>query len=398
MGQLSSQLDKIGRSTSEPSLRIGRLPSPSTVSPMASLFSNLRDFLFERPVKFRAGEQAAFRMPGFGEGMGSNLKELFQAGVKGDIRSGYLVKWNSGVGGFWQNLRDTIFPPKLPPLKVTSQPVAVPEIWSKNTQFTRVQALSLAFHVVILVLVIVPFLPILMAPSITQANGPKYDVQLLSPYKPISVAAKKVAGGGGGGGAHEALPASRGRAPKFSWTQLTPPSVRTPDARLQATPTLLGPPELHVSSPNMPNWGDPLSKVINDSNGPGSGGGIGSGSGGGIGSGTGGGLGPGSGGGTGGGIFNAGTGGYGDPTCVYCPNPAFSDAAMKAKYQGVVTLSVVVTPDGRPTDIRVVRGVGLGLDEKAIEAVRTWRFKPALGPNGKPATVRANIEVTFRIF
>jgi protein TonB len=398
MGQLSSQLDKIGRSTSEPSLRIGRLPSPSTVSPMASLFSNLRDFLFERPVKFRAGEQAAFRMPGFGEGMGSNLKELFQAGVKGDIRSGYLVKWNSGVGGFWQNLRDTIFPPKLPPLKVTSQPVAVPEIWSKNTQFTRVQALSLAFHVVILVLVIVTFLPILMAPSITQANGPKYDVQLLSPYTPISVAAKKVAGGGGGGGAHEALPASRGRAPKFSWTQLTPPSVRPVEAKLNATPTLLGPPELHVASPNMPNWGDPLSKVINDSNGPGSGGGIGSGSGGGIGSGTGGGLGPGSGGGTGGGIFNAGTGGYGYPSCLYCPRAEFSDEAMKAKYQGVVTLVALITADGRATDIQVVKGLGLGLDEKAIAAVRTWRFKPALGPNGRPATVRQTIEVSFHLF
>jgi protein TonB len=399
MGQLSSELDKIGRSTSEPSLRIGRLPSPSTVSPMASLFSNLHDFLFERPVKFRVGQQAAFRMPGFGEGMGSNLKELFHAGVKGDIRSGYLVKWNSGVGGFWQNLRDTISPPKMPPLKVSSQPVAVPEIWSKNTQFTRVQALSLAFHVVILVLVIIPFLPIFGSPAITQASGPKYDVQLLSPYKPISVAAKKVAGGGGGGGAREALPASAGRAPKFSWKQqLAPPSVRTPDARLLVTPTLLGPDELQVKNNNAPNWGDPLARVFNDSNGPGSGGGIGSGSGGGIGSGTGGGLGPGSGGGTGGGIFNAGTGGYGYPSCLYCPRAEFSDEAMKAKYQGVVTLVALITADGRATDIQVVKGLGLGLDEKAIAAVRTWRFKPALGPNGKAATVRQTIEVSFHLF
>jgi len=399
MGDLGSELEKIGRSTTEPSLRIGRLPSPAVGSPLTSLYSNVRDFLFERPVKFRPGQQTAFRMPGFGEGLGSNLKELFRSAPKGEIRSGLLVKWNTGVGGFWQNLRDTISPPKLPPLKVTSQPVAVPEIWSKNTQFTRVQALSLAFHVLILVLVIVPLLPVLMSPGTTQAKNMQVtNIDLISPYKPVMPVGKKVAGGGGGGGAHEALPASKGRLPKFSYTQLTPPSVRPVEARLQATPTVIGPLELHLPSPNMSNWGDPLSKVVNDSNGPGSGGGIGSGSGGGVGSGTGGGVGPGQGGGTGGGIFNAGTGGYGYPQCLYCPRAEFSDEAMKAKYQGVVLLVAIITADGRAADIQVVKGLGLGLDEKAVAAVRTWRFKPALGPNGKPAAVRQTIEVQFHLY
>jgi TonB family protein len=71
---------------------------------------------------------------------------------------------------------------------------------------------------------------------------------------------------------------------------------------------------------------------------------------------------------------------------------------MKAKYQGVVTLVAIITADGRATDIQVVKGLGLGLDEKAIAAVRTWRFKPALGPNGKPAPVRQIIEVTFHLY
>jgi TonB family protein len=221
---------------------------------------------------------------------------------------------------------------------------------------------------------------------------------LISPYKPVMPSGKKVAGGGGGGGAHELQPASKGRLPKFSMTQLTPPSVRPVDARLLATPTVIGPPDLHLASPNMSNWGDPLSKVINDSNGPGSGAGIGSGSGGGVGSGSGGGVGPGEGGGTGGGIFNAGTGGYGYPQCLYCPRAEFSDEAMKAKYQGVVTLVAIITADGRATEIQVVKGLGLGLDEKAIAAVRTWRFKPALGPGGKPASVRQTIEVTFHLY
>jgi periplasmic protein TonB len=399
MADGTSELDKIGRSTSEPTLRLGRLPARVHGFPLQNLLSNLRDFLVERPAKLRPGQTTAFRMPGFGAGMGENLKEFFHSAPRGEVKSDLLVNWNTGFGGLWQNLRDTIFPPKLPPLKVSSKPVAVPEIWSKNTQFTRVQALSLAFHVLVLVLVIVPLLPALMSPGTTQAKNMQVtSVDLISPYKPVMPSGKKVAAGGGGGGAHEALPASKGRLPKFSMVQLTPPSVRPVDARLLATPTVIGPPDLHLASPNMANWGDPLSKVINDSNGPGSGAGIGSGSGGGVGSGTGGGVGPGEGGGTGGGIFNAGTGGYGYPQCLYCPRAEFSDEAMKAKYQGVVTLVAIITADGRAADIQIVKGLGLGLDEKAIAAVRTWRFKPALGPGGKPAPVRQTIEVTFHLY
>jgi TonB family protein len=399
MSDVTSELDKIGRSRTEPTLRLGHLPSEVHVSPMKSLFSNLRDFLVERPVKLRPGQQTAFRMPGFGESLGDNLKEFFRPAPRGPVNSDLLVNWNKGVGGFWRNLRDTISPPKLPPLKVTSQPVAVKDIWSKNTQFTRVQALSLAFHVVVLVLIIVPLLPTLFPPGTTQAKNIQVTrLEDPSPFLPKLPAGGKRAGGGGGGGSHDLLPASKGRLPKFSWTQFTPPKVTIPEARLQMTPTVLGPPDLKLPSPNTPNWGDPLGKVLNDSNGPGGGNGIGSGQGTGVGSGDGAGVGPGHEWGTGGGYPSAGTGGYGYPTCVYCPHPEYSDAAVKAKYQGSVLLMVVIGPDGRAIDIRVAKGLGLGLDEKAIEAVRNWRFKPALGPNGKPAAVSAPIEVTFRLY
>ena len=153
---------------------------------------------------------------------------------------------------------------------------------------------------------------------------------------------------------------------------------------MMVTPTLIGPDALKVPSPNADRWGDPLAKMVTDSNGSGSGGGMGSGSGGGIGSGNGGGLGPGQGGGTGGGIFNAGTGGVGAPACIYCPRPDYSDEARKAKYQGEVLLSLVVMPTGKASNIEVVKSPGLGLDQKAIEAVRNWQFKPANGPDGKP--------------
>lgn len=400
MADFTSRLDDAGRSTTEPTLRIGRLPSPVRTSAFKDFFSNVKDFLSERPANIKGAKSDVFKNPEFGEGLGDNFKEFFRSAPRGRVNSDLLVNWNAGFGGFWQNVRDVISPRKMAPLKTTSAPVAVPEIWSKNTQFTRVQALSLAFHVVVIVLIIIPFWSELMSPGTTQAKTMVVTpLDITSPYLPKLPPGAKKAGGGGGGGAHELLPASKGKLPKFSLTQIVPPKVKPPDnPKFAATPTVLGMPDMKLASPNMSNWGDPMSKVTNDSNGPGSGNGIGSGNGTGIGSGTGGGVGPGEGGGAGGGVFNAGTGGYGVPTCIYCPTAQFSDEAVKAKYQGTVLLVAIITAEGRATDIHVVKGLGLGLDEKAIEAVRTWRFKPAGGPNGKPATVRQTIEVTFHLY
>jgi protein TonB len=400
MPDFTSRLDDAGRSTTEPTLRIGRLPSPVRSSAFKGFLSNVKDFLFERPAKIASGKSDVFKNPEFGDGFGGNFKEFFRAAPRGRVNSDLLVNWNAGFGGFWQNIRDVISPRKMAPLKTTSAPVAVPEIWSKNTQFTRVQALSLAFHVVVIVLIIIPLWPELMSPGTTQAKTMVVTpLDITSPYLPKLPPGAKKAGGGGGGGSHELLPASKGKLPKFSLTQIVPPKVKPPDnPKFAATPTVLGMPDMKLASPNMSNWGDPMSKVTNDSNGPGSGNGIGSGNGTGVGSGSGGGVGPGEGGGTGGGVFNAGTGGYGIPACIYCPQAQFSDEAVKAKYQGTVLLVAIVTAEGRATEIHVVKGLGLGLDEKAIEAVRTWRFKPALGPNGKPAPVRQTIEVTFHLY
>jgi periplasmic protein TonB len=401
MAQFSVKLDQMDSSSTGPTLQLGRLHPPLRQSRWKAFLSNFRDFLFERPVKVRGGLPTAFVTPGFGAGVGENFKELFHASprLRAQSNSVLLVNWNMGFDGFWRNLRDAVFPRKIAPLKVSSKPVPVPEIWSKNTQFTRVQALSIAFHALVLVLIIAPLLPGLISPPITQA---KTNITILtdeSPYLPKLPPAAKKAGGGGGGGEHNPIAASKGRLPKPDWTRFTPPAVKPPEnPRLAMMPTILAPPDLKLPSPNMPNWGDPLSKVINDSSGPGSGAGIGSGSGGGVGSGSGGGVGPGEGWGAGGGAPSAGTGGYGIPACLYCPNPQFSDEAVKAKYQGTVTLVAIITPDGRATDIHVVKGLGLGLDEKAIEAVRQWRFRPATGPDGRPAAVRQIIEAVFHLY
>jgi len=158
-------------------------------------------------------------------------------------------------------------------------------------------------------------------------------------------------------------------------------------------------PDINIPSPNMTNYGNPLMKLVSNSNGPGDGGGIGTGQGTGVGSGGGSGFGPGKGWNWGDGDLPiAGADGYGQPVCVYCPQPPFSDEAVRAKVQGIVTLALVVQPDGRATDIRVVHGVGLGLDEKAAETLRTWRFYPAIGPNHQPAAVRMIVEVAFNLY
>jgi TonB family protein len=76
--------------------------------------------------------------------------------------------------------------------------------------------------------------------------------------------------------------------------------------------------------------------------------------------------------------------------------PEYSDEARKAKFQGTVLIDIVVDEKGNPRDFRIVRPLGLGLDEKAIEAVQKWRFRPGV-KDGKPVPVFARIEVNFRL-
>ena len=217
----------------------------------------------------------------------------------------------------------------------------------------------------------------------------------LSDYTlPVS---KTKAGGGGGGGDRDKLEASLGKLPKKSLSQITPPSavIRNPDPKLAVEPTVVMP-NIPVKEPNIAALGDPKGVLGPPSNGTGSGGGIGSGSGGGVGSGTGPGVGPGWGGGIGGGAYRVG-GGVSAPRTVYAPDPEYSEEARKAKYQGTVMLWVVIGPDGRVHDMKVVRPLGLGLDEKALEAVKQWKFEPAR-KDGQPVAVQVNIEVNFRLY
>jgi len=298
----------------------------------------------------------------------------------------------------FRGLDEFFFPKKLPPLKLESKPEPVKSIWESSDRF--IYAMLTSYTGLIMFGAVFGGVLIFLAHRvIAAAPAQKVTVALVDPSElPDLKPSKTQVGGGGGGGDRDVLQASKGKLPKFSMQQITPPVVviRNQNPKLAVEPTVVIPPEVKLASNNLPNLGDPMAHAVLPSNGTGSGGGIGSGSGGGVGSGTGPGFGPGEGGGTGGGIFHVG-GGVSPPHTIYAPEPEFSEEARKAKYQGVCTLGLIVGTDGRPSNIRVLSSLGMGLDEKAIEAVKNWKFEPAM-KDGHPVRVEIAVEVDFHLY
>jgi len=359
-----------------------------------NFWSNLKQFLTERPIKVRERKDAPFTQISFGTGVGDNLKDFFSSGPapKGPVNSRLAVAWGSNFGGFGTRIRDVFSPPKQAPLPFAVKPIRVKDIWSKDENFGWSQGLAVGLHVAVIALLVIPIFTNVLPASTEAKNKVNVTPLDISPYMAKLPAGANKAGGGGGGNNHTLTPTSKGKVPKFQWTQFTPPQakIQNLNPKLAMDPSLLGPPDLKVASPNMANFGDPLAKNVTDS--------LGNGNGTGIGSGSGGGLGPGEGGGTGGGTFRAGVNGVGSPMCIYCPQPEYSDEARKAKYQGTVLLDVTVTADGRVLNPQVLKGPGLGLEEKAMAQVKNWKMRPAVGPSGKPVNCRVQIEVTFHLY
>ena len=195
---------------------------------------------------------------------------------------------------------------------------------------------------------------------------------------------------GGGGGQRGPTPVTQGHLPKFADTQITPPKappLEQPKISMPE-PTVEVQKDLKMANSSLPNLGMPNPPLIGSS--------MGNGSGSGLGSGNGSGIGPGSGGNYGGGLRKIG-GGVSSPVVIYQVDPEFSEEARKAKFMGVVLVNLIVDPQGRPQNVHVLRGVGMGLDGKAVEAVKQYRFKPAMEA-GKPVPVELNVEVDFQIF
>jgi protein TonB len=282
-----------------------------------------------------------------------------------------------------KTIKDTINPPKLPPLEITSKPVDPSELKGLNGLYggneTRAGIVSLLVHagIIALLLFIGSLKPV--------QKAVKEMTVLILPTQPLKPVENK---GGGGGGARQPI-VKKADLPKPTPRPFVPPTVDHFQTKLEAPASLVA---------DLPDI-DPTAignlTGLNAMNGSGYGGGIGNGSGGGIGNGKGPGFGNGSGGGNGGGAYRPG-GGVTNPVALYKPEPQYSEEARKAKWQGAVLLSLVVDENGKPIQIKVIRPLGLGLDEKAIEAVSQWKFKPGM-KDGKPVPVQAQIEVTFRL-
>ncbi len=279
-------------------------------------------------------------------------------------------------------IRDVFFAPKLPPLVLESKPV-----YRADPMATKMSKSSIASSFVIYGLLIL-FFSFLVAHHVQMA-APK-QTQLISldvpPPPPVAPKAEKI---GGGGGQKGPAPVTQGHLPKLAQTQIVPPMAPPlQKAKLEIEPTVVVQPDLKMANNTLPDMGAPNSNLKGFS--------MGNGNGSGIGSGNGNGIGPGSGGNTGGGPMHIG-GSVRPPSVLYSVEPEFSEEARKAKFSGNVQVYLWVDEQGMPSHVRVVRGVGMGLDEKAVEAVRQYKFKPAL-QNGKPVKVDLYIDVNFQIF
>ncbi|HEX4155127.1 MAG TPA: TonB family protein [Acidobacteriaceae bacterium] len=281
------------------------------------------------------------------------------------------------------NIRDAFFAPKLPPLVLESRPIAVPDRMKSKRSPTST-AWAVGAHAAIILLV-----ALLIMNHVKIAAPVKEELTAINVPPPMAPLVKHEEKIGGGGGQHDLAPVTKGRLPKLATQQIVPPKAPpTIPPKLAVEPTVVVQPNLKLATNTMPNLGMPNSSLNGVS--------LGNGNGGGIGSGNGNGIGPGSGGNIGGGVMHVG-GSVSPPEVIYQVDPEFSEEARKAKFSGNVEVYLIVGQDGRPRGVRVVRGVGMGLDEKAVQAVQQYRFKPAM-QNGKPVSVDLYIDVNFQIF
>ena len=283
------------------------------------------------------------------------------------------------------------------PFPVTARPVEIRELFHEYPLRSSSIVWSGLLHLLALGLLL--YVPLRALQPLVSPRRIEGEVSILLAGKTRLHLPPKAdkSGGGGGGGRRESRPASLGRLPRASDRQLTPPvpEIKNLNPVLPVEPTIVASDLSQLPVVNLPSYGDPFGVPGPPSSGPGTGGGIGSGVGGGVGPGRGPGVGPGEGGGIGGGVYRVG-GGVSAPVVIYRVEPLYSEEARKVKHQGVVVLWAIVRKDGSLEILKVVRALGLGLDESAINALKQWKFRPGM-KDGVPVDVALNVEVSFTL-
>jgi len=285
------------------------------------------------------------------------------------------------------------------PAAVRLSPTSVPTFGGLDTALKQREPKSRVISAIVHVIAIggVLWLGMKVRPVVAPAmNMSHVDFKLFAPAPPPPhiLPVPKVAHGGGGGGIRQPIEVNKGTPPVVvSKVQLSAPKLKIDNPKLAVQPTT--PVEL-PDQPKMANLGDTNSPQIKlASQGSGSGGSFGHGLGGGFGAGHGSGVGAGSGGGYGGGVMSVG-GGVSAPAVVHSVQPEFTEEARQASYQGSCSIQLIVDAQGNPQNVHVTKHLGMGLDEKAVEAVRQYRFKPAMY-DGHPVAVQIVVEVDFHL-
>jgi TonB family protein len=297
------------------------------------------------------------------------------------------------VADLWASIRDVFFPVKLPPLQLTSTPIPVPDRMAVKTNPWAIGISSVINGLILCVILFFVGREVIKAvkPSLLDTNidigdynAPKSDTK---------------AGGGGGGGDRSMIEANKGKLPEKVPDPITPPTpVAIEHPKLPEPAAINVQKDIQLPDNNMPMIGmHNSSNVQLASAGSGSGAGMGTGSGGGLGSGEGNGYGPGYGGNAGGGVYQVG-GRISAPVPIFQPEAEFSDEARRAKYQGVCIIALIVDAQGNPQNVHVVRTLGMGLDDKAMEAVRKYKFKPAMKDGKTPVPAMITVEVDFHLY
>ena len=335
-------------------------------------------------------------------GSGSQNGTGFSSGVQPesghelDALLGRAFEEKSVFADLFENVHDLFFPVKLPPLELTSTPIPVPDPMAVKRNPASV-GISIFVNAGILALLLFAFRKQIVTVVAPHLNLATIDI---APWKPKTPKSGEM-GGGGGGGSQDLTPPTKGHLPKIEKQPILQPTVPVLDK-----PKLAVEPAINIQqniklpdNPNLPTIGVTNSpNVTLASNGPGSHAGMGTGDNGGLGSGNGNGYGPGTGGNLGGGLYKVGDG-VSEPKLTFSVEAEFSDEARRAKYEGTVVISLIVDAQGNPQNIRVSRSLGMGLDEKAVEAVRQYKFKPAvLQKTGKAVPVPISVEVRFRLY
>jgi protein TonB len=294
----------------------------------------------------------------------------------------------------YESFRDRFFAPKLPPLELTSKPIPVPDRMATSTNPWAVGTATLVNGGIVAFILLMGVRAVL-PPSPKQGSHSNFKLDDFPLFAPKADAAH----GGGGGGANDNLDAIRGHNPKLDMHPLAPVQIPVLDnPRLPIVNSVAVPPEIRLPDNSVPNIGVHTSpNVTVVSGGTGEYTGIGDGKHGGDGPGDGPGAGPGRSGGFGGDVYTPGTGGVTQPVPIFTPEAEFSDEARRQKYQGVCMISVIIDSQGFPRSPRVVQALGMGLDQKALEAVQRYRFKPAR-KDGKPVAARMTVVVNFRLY